>query len=140
MRVAARYGFGRIVPAWIVPDRIVPGRIGRGLSAAVVLLVTASLAAAEPIEQEDPGAFAFAVAGVLPWADASGFQELSDAELRDARGRFLVCGTSTLRRRRVILWDEHRSVELPSPLASADPRNQVETSSARPPPIGLLRP
>lgn len=119
--------------------RVLPGRTGRGRGLRVVLLLLAapSLAWADPLDP--PSASGIVLASGPPPAASSGYQELSDTELDAFRGRFLECKTPP-QRKRVILWDEHRSLEILGPIGTADPRNRIETSAGYAQPGRILLP
>ncbi len=110
--------------------RGLPRRIGRGACAALLLLAAPSLGWADPPANSSAGGH-FALASTSAPAGSTGLDELSDGELDDVRGRSLDRELGTTQRKRVILWDEHRSIEILGPTGSADPRNQIRTSAGR---------
>lgn len=128
----------RTAAIWRVARRL-RGRLGRGSCAALLLVAAPPIAWADP-PSDPPASGHFALAATSAQAGPAGLEELSDAQLDDVRGRALACKPGTTQRRRVILWDEHRSIEILGPLGSADPRNQIQTSAGRVEPVGMLLP
>lgn len=120
--------------------RIACRALGSGPWAAILVLVAPALGQADPLGPSSKGDVPVALAAATASAGSAAFEELTDGELDHLRGRFLECKTATPARKRVILWDEHRSIELPGPIGSIDPRNRIETGTGHVQPARMLLP